>query len=608
MNPIQKNTIHSSGQHALGRPRLIIATLVALFLLAIAGGVLAQAGQLPDDPPDAFAGMIPYTDRCSNCHGTTGQGDGEMAPDLPNPPTAHASPEYLRAAIPVEMFELITNGRVDKGMPPFGEASSDPLSETSRWDLIAAIYSLGTPVEVVEQGQVVYGENCLACHGESGAGDGPEVDQSSSEPGDLSNSGYWFNHSNQSVFDSLATNQNPDHEFDLDDEALWSVIDYMRTFSYGYTDTLARFRPLDQAIVLGQVINGTTGDVLTTGNIARLRAFTQDLDITLEMEDTLDADGFFQFDLTEVPQDWFFRVSLEYEDIDFGSDFGQVTFDQPELNLPITVFDPATDPGAIYIEQLHLVLGFDSDQVLVSEVYIASNNDSTVFVGESGNANLGTFEISLPSGAQDVTFQRGFGSIDSFIPANEVIETGSGWADTLPLRPGPGSLTLVALYSLPYEDGGTISHPIAYNTGGVNLVIPDVGVALAGDNWQSGGSQSMGTGPVSTYGQGNLPAGSELILRLEGEPSMTGGASSTNVIRDNVTELLIGLAVAVGVIVIAVWVIRGWRQEPVQVMSREELLQELADLDDTFEAGEIDEPTYHREREEIKADLMAIWE
>jgi hypothetical protein len=43
-------------------------------------------------------------------------------------------------------------------------------------------------------------------------------------------------------------------------------------------------------------------------------------------------------------------------------------------------------------------------------------------------------------------------------------------------------------------------------------------------------------------------------------------------------------------------------------MSRDELLDELADLDDAFEAGEINEADYHRERDEIKADLMAIWE
>jgi hypothetical protein len=113
---------------------------------------------------------------------------------------------------------------------------------------------------------------------------------------------------------------------------------------------------------------------------------------------------------------------------------------------------------------------------------------------------------------------------------------------------------------------------------------------------------------VSTYGQSNLPAGTELILRLDGEPSLTGGASTTNVIRDNSSELLIGITMAAGVLVIAMVVIRRWRQEPVQVMSREELLQELADLDDAFEAGEINEATYHREREEIKADLMRIWE
>ena len=658
---MKHNTIHFS-EGSVGRlpgRNLLIVSLIMLLLLAFAGVVLAQEGKVPSEPPDASAGLERYADRCANCHGVTGQGDGELAADLPNPPAAHSSESYLRESVPSTMFDVITNGRVEKGMPPFGPDSSEPLSEEDRWDLIAAVYSFGTPVETVQAGQSIYEENCLECHGENGVGNGPRAGDLTTELPDLTNLDYWFTTSNQAVFDTLNAVDLPEHDYDIDDDDLWSVTDYIRTFSYGYTDALAPFRPLEKATISGLVTNGTTGEPVTVASTPTLRAFTRDLNVTLELTTTLEVDGTYTFELTDVPQDWFFRVSLNYNGVDFGSDFGQLTFDEPMLEMPITVYDQSSDPEAITIERLHLVLGFDGQQVLVSEVYIVSNNDPTVFVGETGELDQGTFEIFVPDGAQDVTFQRGYGSIDSFIPASEVIKTESGWADTLPLRPGPGTLTLVVLYSLPYEDSGTISHPIAYDTGGINLVIPDVGVTLEGDNWQSTGTQSMEAGQVNAYSQIGLTAGSEVIVRMEGEPGLPATASTT-ALRDNSTELLVGVGIAVAVLIVAGVFIRQWRQVPEPQLSREELLQELAmlddefdelsnsieeelemeeestsddeelldlgaistegdeeldfdetsasDADDEFEAGEIDQATYTEEREEIKAELLEIWE
>ncbi len=601
---LAKSPTNSVG-HPPRRIHLIVIFLVGLALLFIAGRVVAQEGQLPVETPDAAAGVTTYADRCANCHGDTGQGDGELAADLPNPPAAHASEEYLRAAVPSAMFDVITNGRVERGMPPFGPASSDPISDAGRWDLIAAIYSYGTPVESVEEGQVLYEENCLACHGEAGVGDGPEAENLGI--GDYSAISYWYNASNQAVFDRLNGDQIAEHQYELDEEALWSVVDYMRTFSYGYTDALAPFRPIEEATISGQIFNGTTGEPTDLAENVVLRAFTTDLNLMLEEETTVDEGGNFVFNLNDVPQDWFFRVSTSYNDVDFGSDFDHVSFDQPDLELPIIVYDPSTDPGAITIDRLHMVLGFDSGRLLVSEVYIASNNEPTIFMGESGDVTQGTFELYLPDGADEVTFQRSFGSVDSFIPAEEVIQTDSGWADTVPVRPGQGSLMLIVLYSLPYDNEATLAHNIAYDTGSVNLIVSDTGISVLGANWQSGGTQSLETGAVDTYAQLDLAANSEIVLSLEGEPSLAGG-QSTSLLRNNATELAIGLGVSAGVIGIAALLIRRWRQEPGIPYSREELLQELADLDDAYEAGEIEEVDYHQERELIKADLLSIWQ
>lgn len=619
MNPPTKNNpFKSSEPGARARPLvaiagLLFAGLLLLAALTFAGGAVAQSTSTPSEPPDAESGVAIYSERCANCHGQQGLGDGELAADLPNPPTALASPDYLRAAVPSEMFDTITNGRVDRGMPPFGPTSSNPLDDAQRWDAVAAIYSLGTPLENVDQGQRVYEENCLACHGAEGLGDGPEAAGLEKTPGDLSSLDYWASRSNQAVFDTLsAGNQIAAHDYDLAEDDLWATVDYIRTFSYGYTDALALFRPLASAAISGQIVNGTTGEPPSGELTALLRAFTRDLEITLTMTDTVDAEGQYGFELSDVPQEWFYRVGVTYDGVDFGSDFTQLTYLQPEAELPITVYDKTDDASALSIQQLHMVLTFAEDLLQVGELYVVSNNEPTVFVGQTGNPSEGTFEFAVPEAAENVAVQRGFGSIDSFIPASEVITTADGRADTLPVRPGQATLIMLVQYDLPYDEGVTLSHPLYFNTANVNLVMPDAGVSLKeGDGWFDTGQQAMETGNFISFGQDALTAGSNLTLELEGQPRVTTSSNNAtgSVIQNNATELLIGVGMALAVIVVAAVAIRRWRSEPEEyAYTREELIEAIAELDAEHEAGTIGEEEYQEEREALMDELRAIWE
>ncbi|MCI0578357.1 MAG: c-type cytochrome [Chloroflexi bacterium] len=580
-----------------------LAALLALFTVKTSAG---QGPVAPLGPPDATAGLVVFSERCANCHGERALGDGELAANLPNPPAALASPDYLRAAVPALMFDTITNGRAERGMPPFGPASSNPLDEASRWDAIAAVYSLGTPAEAVERGQAVYEENCLACHGVDGQGNGL-ADQ---QPPDLTDLVYWANTSNQAVFDRLNDPAAiPTHDYTLEADDLWAVVDYARTFSYGYTDALAAFRPLELATISGQVTNGTTGEVVTANVTAQLRAFTQELEITLTLTETIDAEGRFQFDLSDVPQDWFYRVAVTYEGVEFGSDFGQLTFSQPSLELPVIVYEQTTDPAAIRVDQLHIVLEFSGDnQVQVNELYVVNNEAQTVFMGETGNTAEGTFQLSLPAGAESPEFQRGFGSLDSFFPTDELIATETGWADTLPVRPGQGALMLLARYTLPYDNGATVAHLLPYLVSQANLVLPD-GVSLDGEaTWTAAGQQSLAEGVFVTYSRSNLPAGSAVDFTLRGRPR-SAATTTVGLIRDETGELLLGAGALLAAAAAAVFLARAWRlQGAAAPPDREALLQAIADLDDAHAAGEVGDKEYRRERQELKKELMTVWE
>lgn len=71
------------------------------------------------------------------------------------------SPDYYRTRSPYQVFD---------------ELSNTSLTESQRWDVVAYIWRANTTKESLTNGGQLYAQNCAACHGENGAGDGVFAD------------------------------------------------------------------------------------------------------------------------------------------------------------------------------------------------------------------------------------------------------------------------------------------------------------------------------------------------------------------------------------------------------------------------------------------------
>lgn len=615
---------------------VVIGLLVAVTVLVlglIAPTADAQEPVAPESAPEATTGLDLFGERCANCHGPLGRGDGELAANLSRPPASLSSEAYIRQAVPASMFDTITNGILPTEeesmppMPPFGPASSNPISEPNRWDLIAAIYSMGTPPEDLEAGEILYEDSCQECHGEAG----------SAAEFDLTDLSYWATHSNQEIFELLDAGEEsvPEHaQYDLEEDALWNVVGYARTFSYEYADPFAAFAPIEAAVITGTVTNQTSGASIPAGTPAELNAFTANFEPALSMTTTVGADGIFEFNLTQVAPELVYVVTIEHEGISFGSDFGQVSRQDPSLSLPVAVYEQTTDPSTVSVGQLHIILEFTEEEVRVNELYQFSQNAPSVFVGESGEPEEGTVLLTLPEDASVSGFDRTFGAMDSFFPAENMVQTASGWADTVPLRPGQGTLSLLARYTMPYENGMEISHPVHYDVNQVNLVLADVGVTLREEgSWRAEDAQAMGGGLFLNYSQEMVPAGETVSFTLEGEPqpaqaAAAAGGNTTAQTRNETNELLIGAGLLLLAVAVGAYFIYLWQQQQLEAEAapapagavmdlatvedaedlREALLLEIASLDDAYEAGEIEAEVYQLRRQQLKEQLATIWE
>ena len=58
----------------------------------------------------------------------------------------------------------------------FTDLSNTALTESQRWDVVASIWQFNTTLESLANGQQLYAQNCAACHGENGVGDGVFAD------------------------------------------------------------------------------------------------------------------------------------------------------------------------------------------------------------------------------------------------------------------------------------------------------------------------------------------------------------------------------------------------------------------------------------------------
>lgn len=565
--------------------------LVVALLLAFATGSRAQQIALPPNTPDAAIGLTIYAERCAVCHGALGMGDGEQALTAGLSPTVFADPAYRLTADPQVMWETISLGRLENGMPPFGESSTNPLSEQDRWHLIAAIYSLSTPQSNLAEGETLF---------TAAAGD----------PTNIPVVEFWYTSTNMDARAALSEGEWDIDVADLTDEEKDQLVDYGRSAqSYIYSNPLAAFEPIPQAIITGRVVNGSISEPVTDAEVV-LRAFTRNLEETITITQTVNAEGLYEFMLEDVPPDYIYLLTTEYDGLNFNSNANQLSQVTPRVDMPIIVYDNTTDPTAVFVEQLHMILSFVPDAVRVMELYVFSNDANSVFVGESGAIEEGTVQIALPAGATNVNFQRSFGSLDNFAPAREVIQTETGWADTLPLYPGSGSTSLLVSYDLPYEDGLQLAHPLPYNTLGATVILPDNGVTITDDAWINQGAQTSMGGSFNAYSLPDLTGQDALNMTLEGAPQevVTDAQGGRVLVRDETAEILIGAVAFAAAIGVAFFLGRRWHTPATPTgHDAATLVRLIAELDEDYENGRISEHHYQHHRDQMKAELRSIW-
>lgn len=535
---------------------------------------------------DPQVGEAIYEDWCAGCHGLTGLGDGEVAIGMGFSPPSLGEPGFARQIVPSEWYSVVTQGRMDRFMPPFTN-----LDDDQRWDVVAYALNLSTSSEEVGHGNEVFAVECAACHGADGRGQGAIPD--------LTKTTFLVERSAADLYNMVTGGVGqgmPSFGASLSEDDRWAVATYVR--SLGFPIGI-----LDEPILEAEPQVGTLGVVHgTIRNASESGVVPMDLEITLHgldgqqeviAETTLvghDSEYLFE-DLEIVPGRLFF-VTFLYKGVAYQSTMAHLTQSETMLELPVTIYETTNDANQVSVDRLHLLFEFPNQGVIrVVEMWVLSNRSDRMLVSQDGGAVV---QISLPLGATDLRFEQG--AEDSFSL------TEHGFAYISPLMPGMDVEQLNFSFDMPYEGQLAFRQVVSYPVEAVVVLLPEDGVKVQGDGLQDQSDLSTVEG-MDGYTIGPLSAGDILALNLSGRPTLESEDSS-------LSNVAIGVgALGVALIVVGLWwcQVRGGGGILARVRGKSDyqaLLRAIAALDNDFEAGEISEVKYRRRRERLKRQAL----
>ncbi|RMF76825.1 MAG: hypothetical protein D6737_19430 [Chloroflexi bacterium] len=637
------------GANLAGEPE-VVATLrpPSQEEIAAATDVALQSGEgedigYPLTPPSLLRGAEIFADRCAACHGIEGRGDGPLfesgqltvqPPDFTDPETAHNQS-------PQEWFATITNGRIENFMPPWG----NELNEADRWAVAMYTYTLAYEPNEMRAGEQLYTLSCAECHGESGRGDGPRASEINRPVNDLTQQSTIVTLSDATIVNLAAEGigeSMPAFGASLGEEGLRTVAQYIRSLALDEPELIrnrVRGQPIvteepvapdataapeqtsqaaasgdaqsETITVVGRVVNGTAGSSVPDDLVVTLHQFDADFtDTTLDV--MTDADGSFRFDDITLDANTQYVVETTYRERTFLSDiFPGDTFAEAANDLTLTIYELTEDPAVITMTNLITQIDAVGDGLQILQIVEFENSSDRVFTSttSAGAGRFASVSLQLPPGSVVLGFP---GSTESrFV----VLEEPAAVIDTFPLVPGePHGFQVV--YFLPYDGGAIIDQALGYRFDGeAQVFVNPSSVELISEQLPHTGTEQGAQVNYERYAAMlTLPAGEVLRYELRGDAgdAATGVVSSSGRVEGGsllpiVVVLLVGSGLFVGAIV---YLRRAGTGETKKGRTTDQLIdalvQQIAELDDEHERGDINHDVYQRRRQQLKSRLAEL--
>src|SRR5512141_1259684 len=137
--------------------------------------------ELPTKPIDVVEGARLYQANCVSCHGPRGMGDGPEVAKLNPKPPAIGSAATMSSVTPALSFRKLSVGVAGSAMVAF----APKLTAEQRWNIVMYLSALRSTPQQVAEGEGLYTQGCVECHGITGLADGTAARSLSKVPPEL---------------------------------------------------------------------------------------------------------------------------------------------------------------------------------------------------------------------------------------------------------------------------------------------------------------------------------------------------------------------------------------------------------------------------------------
>lgn len=523
--------------------------------------------------PDISAGARIFQERCTECHGLSGDGWGELVrAGSVERPLNMTDRGLVAPKSPLEWYEVITKGRIEKLMPPWESA----LSERERWDVTLYSYTLGYDEELLTAGEGLWRERCAGCVLPAAI---PPV-FSDQEYGLLLNREY---------FGGV-----------LDAEEIGAALAFARLKSLETAGEPARIQA-PTGVIRGQVQHGTVGGSVPAGTRIQLRYGSPAAGFQVA-ETAIDEN--LRFSLPDIPlrQDYSYVVGAVYQGRLFSRRLPQLSPAEDAADQMLTIYEATTDPLVVEVARIDLFVEAVTWEDWGTGLYISQivgfrNASDRIYT--SGRAfddgREAVLLLQFPRGARALSDDQG----GRYVLIENMDNLPNSVIDTLPVAPG-AEHQIVLEYFLPYA--GELDFQQEFS----NLLDAEARVTLSGnlkiesDIFQAEDeSAASAANGVRVYaGQLNMDREPQLAFRISGDTSSAGPQVVTG---DVLPLLMAGAAALIGAVLLGLgWLTRSRASGSSEIDS---LVAELARLDADHDQGRINHDLYHQRRRELKAKL-----
>jgi len=349
----------------------------------------------------------------------------------------------------------------------------------------------------------------------------------------------------------------------------------------------------------GAVINSNTGKAVTES----LEVMLHVLDLNFVDKDMVHgqsrADGTFVFPDVPFDVNLQFSVMATFNGVTYFSDTLPADMTSMQVSVEVPVYETTKDLATLQVDQMHVLFEFSTDGLETKELYIISNTGERTVkdVYDLGSDKFATLEFPLPEDADFIFFKPD--AQDRFVKRS------GAFADTYPILPGNQPSQIMTSYLVPYSGERAYTYTAPVNTARINFLLPDLaGISIKGAGLIGPESTTLQDGTsYQVYSYSDLKAGEALSVTITGTAP---GRQSTN----NSNNLIVAGAAFLGFAIIGVGVWWWRRSESTEVEedalsaqsegnTLDELIAEIARLDEAHEQGGLSSDDYQRQRQAL---------